>query len=141
MKARTRAANQLRALRVTAPEGLRHRLSGLSTKALVAAAARFRPGARPENPEEATRFAMRSVARRYRLLSEEIAELGAQLGRLVSDVAPALTSLVAVGTDHAATLLTAVGDNPQRLRSEPSFAASAGSRPSPPPRARSCATA
>ena len=132
VKARTQAANQLRALRVTAPEGLRHRLSGLSTRALVAAAAaRFRPGARPENPEEATKFAMRSVARRYRALSEEIAELGAQLGRLVSDVAPGLTSLVAVGTDHAATLLTAAGDNPERLRSEPSFASLCGVSPIP----------
>ena len=99
VKAKTQAANQLGALRVTAPEGLRHRLSGLSTGALVAAAARFGPGAWPENPEEATKFAMRSVARRYRALSEEIAELGAQLGRLVSDVAPGLISLVAVGTD------------------------------------------
>ncbi len=36
VKARTQAANQLRNLVVTAPEGLRRRLRGLSTKALVA---------------------------------------------------------------------------------------------------------
>jgi transposase len=131
VKARTQAADQLRALRVTAPEGLRHRLGGLSTKALVAAAARFRPGARPENPEEATKFAMRLVARRYQALSEEIGQLGVQLDRLVSDAAPGLTSLVAIGTDHAATLLTAAGDNPQRLRSEPSFASLCGVSPIP----------
>ncbi len=41
MKARTQAANQLQDLRVTAPEELRHRLRGLSTKELVAVAARF----------------------------------------------------------------------------------------------------
>ncbi len=129
VKARTQAANQLRSLRVTAPEGLRHRLSGLSTKELVAAAARFRPGARPGNPEEATKFAMRSVARRYRRLSEEIAELGTQLDRLVSAAAPGLTSLVAVGTDHAATLLAVAGDNPDRLQNEPSFASLCGVSP------------
>jgi transposase len=74
VKARTQAANQLRNLLVTAPDGLRQPLRGLSTKALVATAIRFRPGDRPGNPQEATRFALRSVARRYRSLSEEIAE-------------------------------------------------------------------
>jgi transposase len=69
VKARTQAANQLKNLVVTAPEGLRGRLRGLTTKALVARAARFRPSDRPANPQEVTRFALRSVARRYRSLS------------------------------------------------------------------------
>ena len=68
VKARTQAANQLRNLLVTAPQGLPEPLRGLSTKALVATAVRFRPGDRPGNPQEATRFALRSVARRYRSL-------------------------------------------------------------------------
>jgi hypothetical protein len=41
IKARTQAANQLQGLRVTAPEELRRRLCGLSTKELVSVAARF----------------------------------------------------------------------------------------------------
>ena len=103
VKARTQAANQLRTLLVTAPEGLRGRLRELSTKALVATAIRrLRPGDRLGTPEEATRFALRSVARRYRSLSEEIAELDVQLGRLVARVAPDLVALPGVGTDHAA---------------------------------------
>ena len=44
LKARTQAANQLRALLVTAPEELKAKLRGLSTAKLVATAARFRPG-------------------------------------------------------------------------------------------------
>ena len=40
IKAKTQAANQLQGLRVTAPEDLRHRLRGLSTKELVSVAAR-----------------------------------------------------------------------------------------------------
>ena len=48
-------------------------------------------------------------------LSSEIAKLNAQLDRLVGQVAPELVSLVGIGTDHAATLLIAAGDNPQRL--------------------------
>ena len=114
---------------VTAPEGLRRRLRGLSTKALVATAVRLRPGDRPGNPEEATKFALRSVARRYRSLSEEIAELDVQLARLVAGVAPGLVALPGVGTDHAATLLVAAGDNPERLRSEASFASLCGVSP------------
>ncbi len=47
IKARTQAANQLQALRVTAPEERRQRLRKLSTKELVSAAARFRLGEAP----------------------------------------------------------------------------------------------
>ena len=129
VKARTQAANQLRGVRVTAPEALRHRLRGLSTKELVTVAARFRPGDDPGDVEEATRFALRSVARRYRYLSEEISELDARLDRLVAQTAPELTSLPAIGTDHAATLLLVAGDNPERLGSEASFASLCGVSP------------
>ena len=44
VKARSQAANQLRALLVTAPEELRARLRGLASKEPVATAVRFRPG-------------------------------------------------------------------------------------------------
>jgi transposase len=37
--------------------------------------------------------------------------------------------LAGIGTDHAATLLTVAGDNPQRLRSEASFASLCGVSP------------
>ena len=129
MKARTQAANQLQGLRVTAPEELRHRLRGLSTKELVAVAARFRLGDDPHDVAAATKFALRSVARRYQALSAEIAELDAQLNRLVRQVAPELVYLAGIGTDHAATLLIVAGDNPQRLRSEASFASLCGVSP------------
>ena len=129
VKARTQAANLLQGLRVTAPEHLLKRLRGLSTKELVSVAARFRPGNDPEDVEAATRFALRSVARRYQVLSEEIAELDAHLDRLVAQAAPELVSLPGIGTDSAATLLIVAGDNPQRLRSEASFASLCGVSP------------
>jgi transposase len=129
VKARTQAANQLQALLVTAPEGLRHRLRELSTKSLVDTCARFRPGASPNDVHTATKFALRSVARRYQQLSEEIAQLDEHLYRLVADAAPELTALLGIGTDHAATLLTVAGDNPQRLKSEASFASLCGVSP------------
>jgi transposase len=105
VKARSQAANQLQALLVTAPEDLRHRLRQLPTKELVATCARFRLGSDPDEVRTATKFALRSVARRYQALSREIAELDAQLDQLVAQVAPELVSLPGIGTDHAATLL------------------------------------
>jgi transposase len=129
VKARSQAANQLQALRLTAPERLQRRLCGLSTSELVATCARFRPGNDPDGVETATRFALRSMARRHEALSEEIAELDAQLDRLVAEAAPGLISLPAIGTHHAATLLVVAGDNPERLGSEASFASLCGVSP------------
>ena len=129
MKARTQAANQLQGLRVTAPEDLLNRLRGLSTKELVSVAARFRLAGGPSDVPAATKFALRSVARRYEALSAEIADLEAHLGPLVAQVAPELVALPGIGTDSAATLLIAAGDNPQRLGSEASFANLCGVSP------------
>jgi transposase len=129
IKARTQAANQLQGMRLTAPEQLRHRLRGLSTKELVSVAARFRLADGPSDVPAATRFALRSVARRYEVLSAEIAELDTHLDRLVGQVAPELVSLPGIGTDTAATLLIVAGDNPQRLGSEASFASLCGVAP------------
>ena len=131
LKARTQAANQLHALLVTAPEELRAELRDLSTAKLVAVAARFRPGSLSKDLRAATKLAMRSVARRHRRLSEEIAELEEQIAQLVSEAVPALVALPGVGTDTAASLLVAVGDNPERLKSEASFALLCGVAPVP----------
>jgi transposase len=112
LKARIQAANQLRALLLTAPEELRAQLRGLSTAKLVATAARFRPGGLSKDLLAATKLAMRSVARRHRRLSEEIAELDEQIARLVSEAVPALASLRGVGTDTAASLLPSSASSP-----------------------------
>jgi transposase len=129
IKARTQAANQIQALRLTAPEQLRRHLRGLSTKELVSVAARFRLGDDPRDVPTATKFALRSVARRYEALSEEIAELEVHLDRLVRQAAPELVSLPGIGTDNAATLSIVAGDNPRRLKSEASFASLCGVAP------------
>ncbi len=79
----------------------------------------------------ATKFALRSVARRYLQLSEEISEFDEQLDRLVAKAAPRLITVEGVGTDTAASLLIAAGDNPQRMRSEAAFAHLCGVAPIP----------
>jgi transposase len=129
LKSRTQAANQIQGLRVTAPEQLLNRLSRLSRKELVCVAARFRLADAPCDVLAATKFALRSVARRYQALSAEIDELDAQLDGLVAQAAPELVSLAGIGTENAATLLSVAGDNPQRLRSEASLASLCGVSP------------
>jgi transposase len=131
VKARAQAANQLQALLVTAPEGLRSELCPLSTARAVEKASRLRPGATPSDVEAATKFALRSVARRHQQLSEEISELDEQLDRLVGEVAPELVAVEGIGTDTAASLLIAAGDNPERLRNEAAFAHLCGAAPIP----------
>lgn len=131
VKARAQAANQLKGLLITAPENLRAELRKLSVAKLVRRATGFRPGGSPNDVASATKLALRSVARRHRQLSEEIRELDAQLGRLVTETAPALVAVHGVGIDTAATLLVAVGEDPKRLRSEAAFAHMCGAAPIP----------
>ena len=131
VKARAQAANQIQALLVTAPEGLKSELCKLSTARLIEKASRLRPGATLSDVEAATKFALRSVARRYQQLSEEISELDEQLNRLVIEVAPQLVAMEGIGTDTAASLLIAAGDNPERLKNEAAFAHLCGAAPIP----------
>ena len=71
------------------------------------------------------------MARRYQRLSEEISELDEQLDRLVTEAAPELVAVEGVGTDTAASLLIAAGDNPERLENEAAFAHLCGAAPIP----------
>jgi len=68
---------------------------------------------------------------RHQQLTAEVTALGEQLDRLVAKAAPALLALSGVGTDTAAALLIAAGDNPERLRSEAAFAHLCGVAPIP----------
>jgi transposase len=47
----------------------------------------------------------------------------------LGEVAPELVLLPGIGTNHAATLLVLAGDNPERLKSEASFASLCGVSP------------
>ncbi len=130
VKARTQTVNQMKALVVTAPAQLRETLDGLTTAALAARCKSFRPG-RLKDPAAAAKYALRSLARRYRQLGKEIRELQTELERLIRTTAPALVGVFGVGPDTAATLLIAAGSNPQRLRSEAAFASLCGVNPIP----------
>ena len=130
VKARTQAANQMKALVVTAPAELRESLDGLTTIALAKQCRNFRPG-RPDDPKTAAKYALRSLAIRYRQLSDEVRGLEVEMERLTRSVAPALVNTFGVGPDTAAALLIAAGSNPDRLRSESAFASLCGVNPIP----------
>jgi hypothetical protein len=128
MKARTQAANQLHAVVTTAPEPLRASLTGLDTTDLVERAARLRP-ATITNPTAAAKLTLVTLARRWLGLTAEINALDGHLAELTTTTASTLVALNGVGTQTAPALLTAAGDNPDRLRREGSFAALCGSSP------------
>ncbi|MGV1050490.1 MAG: IS110 family transposase [Solirubrobacterales bacterium] len=123
---------QLKALLVTAPELLRAQLRGLGTTALLATCAALRPDAtRIGDPEQATKTALRQLARRHANLTEEIDELDHLIDPLVAAINPALLEVFGVGPDVAGQLLVTAGQNTDRLHSDPAFAMLCGVAPLP----------
>ena len=126
----TQISNQVKGLIVTAPAELREQLRLFSGHDLIETLAGMRPGS-ITTPTAATKMTLRSLARRHQFLSEEIATLNAELERLTQEAAPQLCAIKGVGPDVAGALLVAAGDNPERLRSEASFAHLCGVAPLP----------
>jgi transposase len=128
IRARTQAINALHALVVTAPAELRESLCDLSGLKLVRTCAAFRLG-KVVGPSDATKLALRSLARRSLALQDEVAALDQELERLAHTVCPALLAIFGTGSDTAVALLLAAGDNPERLRSGAAFARLCGVAP------------
>ena len=132
VKSRTAAYNQLRDLILTAPEPLRENLRGKTLHRVALESARLRPDmSNLANPSQATKLALRTIGHRVAALNTEVAALDIQLGQLVRRAAPRTLELVGVGTENAAQLLITAGGNPERLRSEASFAALCAASPIP----------
>ena len=126
---RTRIANQIRDLLVTAPDPLREALEPLDTDHRVARAARFRCTGDPADPVEATKLALRTLARQHEALTVDLDVLRARLDELTTQANPALRHAVGIGPDVASILLVAAGDNPERLTTDAAFAALCGAAP------------
>jgi transposase len=133
VKARTAALNALGGLIVSAPEELRREiLARKTTRGRASLCARFRPDLeRLDEPEQAAKTALRSIAQRIKALDAEIADLAAKLKQLVNQVAPHTTARIAVSAGHASTLIVTAGQNIDRLHREGSFAALCGASPIP----------
>lgn len=131
VKARTQAINQIRGLLVSAPAALREQVEALPRTELIRTLAQLRPGADLAAPLNATKAALRRLARRHQLMDEETSELDAQIAPLVRAAAPVLLALFGLGPETAGQLLVTAGDNPERMRSEAAFAHLAGVAPIP----------
>jgi transposase len=128
IRARTQAINALHGLVVTAPVELRERLQDLSGPRLVRTCAALRVGP-VTAPTEATKMALRWLAKRSIALQEEVDACDLEIERLAMRACPALLEIFGTGPDTAGALLLAAGDNPDRLRSEAAFAKLCGASP------------
>jgi transposase len=128
VKARTQTINQLKAVLVAADPELRETLAGLSNLRLIRRCADLDIDT-PQDATSAAAYTLRLLARRILTLTEEIRELEHQITTAITSHTPQLLTRRGVGPDNAAALLIAAGDNPDRLRSEASFAALCGVSP------------
>ena len=117
---------------VCAPDGLRETLRRMTRMQLVRTLAAWRPDLTAyRDVEAAYRIGLKSLARRYLELHDEIADLDVMVGAIVDELAPDLVARNSIGRTGAAQLLLTAGDNPERLRSEAGFAALCGVSPVP----------
>jgi transposase len=130
VRARTAATNELKALVLTAPDDLRQKLRGLTTKALVKQCAGFRDAPTQPVAERCARNTMRSIARRIMHLTEEIAVHDAAMNELVEQAAPQLLAEPGIGHVSAAMFYIA-WSHPGRCRSDAAFARLGGVAPVP----------
>lgn len=130
VKAKTQAINQLRALLVSAPDDIRARLLRRKPEDCVAACARVRSLGESLRLGALT-ISLRSLAKRWRALAEEIKEHDRALDELTVHHAKRLRQQFGVGPQTAAILLSVAGDNPERLRNEAALAALCGVNPLP----------
>ncbi len=128
---RIETLNQLRHLVFTGPEEIRARFKDRPKAGLVSEVAKLRPRKGSDPVLYTTMVTMRGLARRIQHLNGEIKHLDSMLAELVADTASSLVGLFGVGTDTAASLLVAAGDNPDRLHSERSWAHLCGVCPIP----------
>ena len=117
---------------VCAPDGLRDQPRSLIRMQLVRTLAAWRPDLTAyRDVDSAYRIGLKSLARRYLELHDEIADLDAMIAAIVDELAPNLVARNSIGHIGAAQLLLTAGDNPERLRSEASFASLCGVSPVP----------
>jgi transposase len=117
---------------VAAPDGLRDQLRIMTRMQLVRTLAAWRPDLTAyRDLEAAYRIALKSLARRYLELHDEIADLDVMIAAIVNELGSNLVARNSIGYVGAAQLLLTAGGNPERMRSEASFAALCGVSPVP----------
>lgn len=117
---------------VSAPDEFRDQIRHLTRMQLSRALASWRPDVTAyRHVQVAYLIALKSLARRYLELHDEITDLDVMITSIVDELAPELIKRKAVGHECASQLLITAGDNPLRLNSESGFAALCGVSPVP----------
>ena len=124
------AQRQLHAMVITAPEQVRARFRGQSTRIMLVTAARLRPVTTADIEVFTSLTVLRELARRVRLLEAEAAGHEKAIRAIVRSWRPELLDLTGVGPIVAATVLTA-WSHPGRCRNDAAFAMLAGTAPIP----------
>ena len=83
----------------------------------------------PTTSTEAVTVAVKSLAQCCLQLDAETTALNKQIEALTAQACPELRQVYGVGPDTAATLLVALGDNPERIGSDAAFAKLCGVAP------------
>ncbi|MFE3880449.1 IS110 family transposase [Kitasatospora sp. NPDC059146] len=129
IKARTATLNQITHALIAAPDDIRAKYLAPQGDKRTETLARPRPTG--DGVRVAILTALRTLAKRVKALTEEHETLTAAVDALVTELNPGLRATYGVGPDTAAQLLITAGGNPDRLRSEASFAALCGVAPVP----------
>ncbi|GAC1643368.1 MAG: hypothetical protein NVS4B6_15920 [Mycobacterium sp.] len=127
--ARAKVFNALKDLIVTAPAELREQLAGRHKLHLIGACTALATSGIPSTPAEAVSVALKSLAGRCLALDAETKAQDTQIEALTAHACPALRQVYGFGPDTAATLLVALGDNPERIGSDAAFAKLCGVSP------------
>jgi transposase len=130
-KQRSQTLTQLRQLVLCGPDEVRARFKDRPQTGLINEAARMRPSKGSDPVVFTTNMTIRGLARRIGDLDTEKGIIDDALESLIQQTAGSLLELHGVGVITAATLLVAAGDNPERLRSERSWAKLCGVAPIP----------
>jgi transposase len=132
VRERRSALQLLRMSIISAPEELRDQVRHLTRMQLIRTLAAWRPDvSNATDPVTAYRVSMKSLARRYLELTDEIADLDELINPIVQALVPRLLERVGIGIEVAGQLLVTAGDNPDRMKSEAAFAMLCGVSPLP----------
>ena len=129
--------NALQLLRMTivaAPDEVRDQVRNLTRMQLIRVVAAWRPDvSNAADPVTAYRVGLKSMARRYLELSDEIDEIDDLITPPVEALAPQLLARlgIEIGIEIAGQMLVTAGDNPARMTSEAGFAMLCGVAPLP----------
>lgn len=110
----------------TAPEEERSRWKGMGQEALMRSLLKLE-----EEGASALHLSLLMLARVWELSSRQVDALESEMLAILEARCPSMTRIYCCGTISAAELAVAAGENPERLKSEASFAMLCGAAPIP----------